>query len=158
MPFIYSLSCPNNGDVRYIGRTVKPKDRLAQHLSIVKHGRCKNKRLSEWILSLLINNQKPNYTLLIECEYNQLSFYERHFINNFFHYGKLLNIELMYSLHDEIDYNYLRNIAKTKKIRYKTIASALNCSYGSVAGYLTGQRGEMCLEKAKAMQEFILSS
>lgn len=51
----------------------------------------------------------------------------------------------------------LRQIVKSKKIKYKSISDALGFGYGSIAGYLTGQQTELSLERAKAMESYILS-
>lgn len=57
--FVYSLSDPRNGLVKYIGITKNPKERLRKHLS-QKNVTLKN----NWVKSLLSNGVTPIMTLV----------------------------------------------------------------------------------------------
>lgn len=155
--FIYSLSCPITGDIRYIGKTSRPKERLWQHISAAKYSYSGNKELSNWIVLLISQNLKPVFTLIIECESNDVLSHEQFFINKYLPTGLLLNKSKLGDLHNEINYKELHFIAKSNKIRYKTIADHLNISRCQVAGYLIGEKGQISIEKARQLRDYLLN-
>ena len=77
--FIYTLSNPETNEVRYVGKTKNPKDRLKRHLQrsyLDKYE--KNTHKSRWIKTLLKNNQLPIMEILDsgdEENINQLEIY-----------------------------------------------------------------------------------
>ena len=154
---IYSLSCPITNDVVYIGRTTRPDERYLAHISMAKTGRCKNRKMGDWILSLFDKGLKPIFTILLECERHELATYEKKFIHEYLPTGKLFNKDLMLNLHDQIDYRRLHAIVREKKVKYKKIAQDLHFGHYSVAGYLIGQTCELSLTKAKQLEAYILA-
>lgn len=155
--YIYSLSCPISKIVRYVGRTTNIIDRYNHHLWSVNSKHIVNDQLYKWVRELLNSGLKPEIGILQECEYSDLSMYEKKYIDLYITSGHLLNKGRLNKLHDQINYNELRAVCKNKKIKYKIIADALNVSYCSVAGYLTGQTCQMNLEKAKLLKKYIES-
>lgn len=88
--FIYTLSDPNTGLVRYVGKTNNIRKRLSSHLS--------NNHLSEitkknnWIISLLRNEQLPIIEVVDEVSSEDIDFYEVFYISLFKSWGfDLLN-------------------------------------------------------------------
>lgn len=59
MTFIYALCDPHTGDIRYVGKSNDPKDRLRRHL----RDRRKNHR-TDWIMSILKKGTIPNLVIL----------------------------------------------------------------------------------------------
>lgn len=82
--FIYSLSHPITGDVRYVGKANRPKDRLKSHICIRKKSssHCKN-----WITSLKENNLLPIMEIIDEVNYSEWEFWEQHYISLFKTWG-----------------------------------------------------------------------
>ena len=64
--YIYTLSDPKTGRVRYVGKTVQlPKNRLTSHISTSKHNRKKD-YCHCWIKSLLNEDLKPIMNIIEE--------------------------------------------------------------------------------------------
>jgi hypothetical protein len=64
--YIYTLSDPDTGEVRYLGKTFNPKSRMANHLCSAKknprsHVRC-------WIKSVLNRGDMPTIEVIDECD------------------------------------------------------------------------------------------
>lgn len=55
--FFYTLNCPFSGDIKYVGRTINPRNRMRNHIYEAKKNN-KNKR-ERWIVSLLRKNEEP---------------------------------------------------------------------------------------------------
>lgn len=64
--FIYGL-CTDDGVIKYVGITIAPKNRLAQH----RWNRQSNKKLTDWI-KFLKENRKPIKMKLLFCVPNNL--------------------------------------------------------------------------------------
>lgn len=64
-PFhIYALIDPDTQQIRYIGKTQNPKQRLAKHLNDKKDtAKC------QWVQSLRAQGKKPEMILLDNCEW-----------------------------------------------------------------------------------------
>lgn len=78
---IYSLSDPDTGEIRYIGKTVKKLNkRLQGHIWAIK--REKNHR-TNWINSIINKNKIPVIKLICECSWENSQFWEIHFIEKF---------------------------------------------------------------------------
>lgn len=92
-----------------------------------------------------------------ECHTGYLCEYEQLYINMYLPTGLLFNIAMRSMLHNEIDHKELLSICKKKKIRYNTLAEKIGVSYCSIAGYLTGQRCQLNLEKARRLRDIIQS-
>lgn len=88
--FIYTLSDPNNGIVRYIGKTNNIKKRLQKHLSN-NHLSSPTKK-NNWIISLIRKDMIPIIEVLDEVDSNDIDFYEVFYISLFKSWGfDLLN-------------------------------------------------------------------
>lgn len=59
--FIYALIDPDNGDIRYIGKSIRPVQRLQNHMNEIS-----NCHRSHWLQSLKRNGQKPDMVILEE--------------------------------------------------------------------------------------------
>lgn len=82
--YIYSLDCPITGVPKYIGKTINPKQRLAQHIRSNE-----NTKKYAWIKSLKNKGLNPVMTILESFE-NDFDFWENWYID----YYKFLGIEL----------------------------------------------------------------
>ena len=82
--YIYSLDCPITNTPKYIGKTINPKQRLAQHIRSNE----KTKKYA-WIKSLKNIGLKPIMTI-IESHKNDFNFWENWYIE----YYKFLGLEL----------------------------------------------------------------
>lgn len=87
---IYTLSDPNTGIVKYIGKTNNLKKRLSSHLS--NNHLSKRTKKNNWIISLLRKNQLPIIEVLDEVDSIDIDFYEIFYISLFKSWGfDLLN-------------------------------------------------------------------
>jgi hypothetical protein len=82
--YIYSLDCPITGLPKYIGKTINPKQRLAQHIRSNE-----NTKKYAWIKGLKNLGLKPNLSILESFE-SDYDFWENWYIE----YYKFLGIEL----------------------------------------------------------------
>lgn len=88
--FIYTLSDPNTGLVRYIGKTNNIRKRLSSHLS--NNHLSSSTKKNNWIISLLRNSQIPVIEMLDEVNSEDIDFYEKFYISLFRSWGfDLLN-------------------------------------------------------------------
>lgn len=56
---IYALTCPDTGEIRYIGKSIRPKERLANHMNEVS-----NCHRSNWLQSLKKQGKRAGLTIL----------------------------------------------------------------------------------------------
>lgn len=77
--FIYSLSCPISGDVRYIGKSNNPKERFSKHMQMIDN----NKHKNFWISSLLSEGLKPILTTVEEVLISEWKDKEKLYIGKF---------------------------------------------------------------------------
>lgn len=90
--YIYTLSHPQTGEIRYVGKTTNLKRRTYQHFNIKVCKKLGNRHLGNWLLSILNNNLKPKLEVLEECTDNWIKC-EQYWIEQFKHWGfDLLNI------------------------------------------------------------------
>ncbi len=83
--YIYTLSDPITGEVRYIGKTINElKIRLYGHLSESKKS---NTHKSNWIKSLINKNLEPIIKILDVVDYNEWEFWEDYWIQVFKTWG-----------------------------------------------------------------------
>ncbi len=82
--FIYSLSHPITNEVRYIGKSNKPKDRYKGHLCIRKKS---TSRSRNWILSLKNQGLIPVMDIIDEVDYKDWEFWEKYWISQFKAWG-----------------------------------------------------------------------
>jgi hypothetical protein len=88
--FIYTLSDPNSGLVKYIGKTNNIKNRLKRHLN--NNSLSESTKKNNWIISLLRNQQLPIIEVVDEVPSEEVDFYEIFYISLFKSWGfDLLN-------------------------------------------------------------------
>ncbi len=80
--FIYSLSHPITKDVRYIGKSNRPRNRFNNHLNEVS-----SSRKSRWVQSLRRNGLIPEFHIVDEVPVLEWEFWERHYISLFESWG-----------------------------------------------------------------------
>jgi len=87
--YIYALLDPRNNEVRYIGKTTQPKNRLSGHI-----GECKNVKSlhyrAKWIISLLNKELQPIIKFLKICPLSDFVKYETEYIQ-LYKNDKLIN-------------------------------------------------------------------
>ena len=66
--FIYGLFDPRTGHLRYVGKAVNMKERLATHIREARTGSVLHSR--RWIHGLLLANLRPEIDVLEECDNN----------------------------------------------------------------------------------------
>lgn len=77
--YIYTLSCPETGDVRYVGKSNDPKSRFRKHLKMVDNNQLKN----HWISKLISNDLIPILTIIDEVDINQWKEKEKFYISKY---------------------------------------------------------------------------
>lgn len=78
--YIYALLDPRDNQVRYIGKTTNPKNRLSGHITECKKDNVTHYR-AMWIKSLIRENLKPSIKFLKICPLSEFSKYETEYIN-----------------------------------------------------------------------------
>lgn len=87
--FIYGLVDPTNNQLRYVGKSVNPKNRFRKHLQESKK---KVTYKDRWVNKLLENNIKPELLIIDVVDINDWVFWEQHYIEYFKKIGcKLTN-------------------------------------------------------------------
>lgn len=64
--YIYGLVDPNDGQLKYVGKTIDPKTRLDIHLR-----RAKKNRAKTWFRQLLKAKKKPQLYIIDQVEYTE---------------------------------------------------------------------------------------
>ena len=77
--YIYVLVDPNTDDIRYVGASKNPNNRISSHLNNSDPGAKKN----FWIDSLKRNNQKPLIRILEKCKREEAKEREWYWISYF---------------------------------------------------------------------------
>lgn len=85
---IYTLSCPKSYDVRYVGKTNNPEQRLKAHNN---KARDKNTHKRNWIIKLKNEGLKPIFTIIDEVPLDNWQYWEKFYISKF----KQLNCDLV---------------------------------------------------------------
>lgn len=80
--YIYVLKDPITLEVRYVGKTVKPKNRLLNHISEAKNSKYHNHRLA-WIRSLLMIEEMPIFEVVKICKLSEFKKYEKFYIEKY---------------------------------------------------------------------------
>lgn len=78
--YIYSLSCPLDGEVKYIGKSNDPTGRFRKHKNLGKLG---NSEKDIWIKGLLDKNLQPILTIIEEVDITEWKMKEKHYIKLF---------------------------------------------------------------------------
>lgn len=93
--FIYVLKNPITGEIKYVGKTNNPKRRLYSHIEESKRKTgLKNRRVINWINSLLKDKLKPKMEIVEICNNNNWEEKEIYWINYYRNIGiDLCNIE-----------------------------------------------------------------
>lgn len=76
--FIYTLSCPTSGQVRYVGKATNPKRRFRAHLT--KASKERNYK-ANWIKSLLSQGLSPQLEIIAKVPENAWQFWERSYLH-----------------------------------------------------------------------------
>ena len=85
---IYGLQDPRDGQIRYVGKSVRPRERLNAHIHHANRGDRKY-HVYAWIRSLLINGVRPEQVILEWCTEETWQAAERKWIGQF---GDLCNL------------------------------------------------------------------
>jgi hypothetical protein len=75
--FIYGLTDPRTGQVRYVGKSNKPQRRLVEH---IRYCTDQHTHKDHWIQQLLSEGVEPGMEILEECKYDQWKAREQHHI------------------------------------------------------------------------------
>ena len=114
---IYVLKHPDTLEVRYVGKTVRSLNRrLGNHIANAK-GNKHNKHLSNWILKILSENNRPIIELLEECEHSVWQEREKYWISQF---DNLINLTIGGDgcegfIHNQETIEKLREVNKGRK-------------------------------------------
>lgn len=80
--YIYSLVDPFTNEIRYVGKTVNPRERYKEHLK-EKY----NTRKCNWVQSLLLKGVEPEFMVLDIVKTEEWEFWERHYISLYKSWG-----------------------------------------------------------------------
>ena len=90
--YIYTLSDPITNEIRYVGKSDNPINRLKEHIRKAKYS---HTHKNHWILSLIKNNQIPILETIDIININECGFWEQYWIDMFKTWGfNLTNIAL----------------------------------------------------------------
>ncbi len=88
--FIYTLKDPITDEIRYVGKSDDPKNRLVEHLKKSKYTKTHK---NNWIISLLDKDLKPILEILDVVDTDNWGFWEKYWISQLRTWGfKLTNI------------------------------------------------------------------
>ena len=88
--YIYALIDPRDLEVRYIGKTIDPKNRLRAHIFPHNDAKERNKKM-RWTEELKALNLRPIMQVLCVCSSDVSELYEYRYIKLFNYKGQLLN-------------------------------------------------------------------
>jgi hypothetical protein len=128
--FIYSLTCPISGEVKYIGKADDVKRRLRQH---VYQSKKSDGRKSVWIRELLSEGLKPIIGVLDEVSYDDWGYWEDYWINQ----SKIWGFDLLNKMGGGHGYGK-HNEETIEKIR-KSQSGKNNAMYGKKSKGHTGR-------------------
>lgn len=143
--FIYALSDPRDGNVRYIGKSNNVKHRFNSHVSELT----KRTNKTNWIKSLLKLNLKPDIFIVDEVDINEWQFWEIHYISLFKYYGfKLTNSTIGGECGPS-----LKGVRRSDEVKRKISEKAKNRSYDSVLKMIKTkkERAKEISDRRKAM-------
>jgi len=116
--YIYTLSDPNTGEVRYIGCTVNPKKRE------YNHGKEKQGKRYKWIESLAQKGQKPIFKIIASCGPDQADTLEYDLIKKYREGGANLLNQISRGSSRVLAVKNNR-LAANKKSRLESLSSAI---------------------------------
>ena len=79
LAYIYGLIDPRNNEIRYIGKTINPKNRLSEHITESRKLNIIHYR-AKWIRKLTRLELKPKITFLRVCSLDEFEKYETEYI------------------------------------------------------------------------------
>lgn len=85
--FIYSLSDPNKGELKYIGCTRHVTKRLEEHRKECRKIRNRDSKKNVWLRTLYDNGMNPKVEILDEVLEDQKNFWEEHYISLYRSWG-----------------------------------------------------------------------
>ena len=83
--YIYTLSDPITGEIRYVGKTSSLKRRIYAHINECKGDRKSHK--INWIKSLLEKNERPLISILDVINKSDWQYWEQYWIEQFKQWG-----------------------------------------------------------------------
>lgn len=117
--FIYSLSDPLTGEIRYIGKANNPKKRILDH---VKEGKTSNKSHKiSWVKSLISKDLMPIVEIVDEVPKSEWEFWETFWISQF----KAWEFKLTNISPGGYNNNYKRSSETKQKMRKSKLGSKL---------------------------------
>lgn len=76
MIYIYALIDPRTTEIRYIGKTINPKDRFRHHISKARRATSPKEHSKRWIKTLLNEDLLPIMQILLTVEQTEWEYYE----------------------------------------------------------------------------------
>ena len=74
--FIYGLECPLTKQIKYVGKSNNPKNRIKQHLYECRTSRTVNQYKDKWFKHLMENNLNPVLVILDEVPIDEWGYWE----------------------------------------------------------------------------------
>ena len=153
--YIYALVCPKTNQVRYVGKTDKPKTRLSAHISTSKRMKVKSP-LALWIVGLLSEGLRPTLTVLRELTGGNYRFWEAFHYQEYANSGLLLNAQPLSSIkHSEYAVDILIKACKASGFTKKELATKIGANYGDTCSFLKGYSGMLSAKKIDRLWQFI---
>ena len=120
--YIYTLIDPITNEIRYVGKAIKPKNRLVEHIRESKKKSHNPSHKKNWIKGLLSKNKTPKIEILDEVPSNEWEFWETYWISQLKCWGfKLTNISP-----GGYNNNYKRNNKTKQKMRQSKLGTTLS--------------------------------
>ena len=142
--FIYSLTCPISGEIKYIGKADDVKRRLRQHVYQSKNSDGKK---NMWIRGLMTEGLKPIMGVLDEVPLDDWGYWEDYWINQ----SKIWGFELLNKMSG--GHGYGKHDKETiEKIR-KSLSGENNPMYGKPGVNLGKKMGPPTEETKKKISE-----
>lgn len=118
--FIYSLTDPITGEIRYIGKANNPKKRVLDH---VRENKTSNKSHKiSWIKSLISKQQMPIVEIIDEVKKSEWQFWEQYWISQF----KVWQFNLTNISPGGYNNNYKRSYKTKQKMRASKLGTKLS--------------------------------
>lgn len=111
--YVYTLSDPETGEVKYVGATENPKRRFSQHTARVK---VRARALDAWLTSLFDKNLLPEMKIIEVVGFYRAWQAERKWINRYREMGAELT---NYQSHPELPYCFEQNFVELSTIIFK---------------------------------------